>query len=174
MIRLSLGTIVHETIPEPTSRYEQPTKHRSRTPAEATDYRLRFRELLHQDNDGEFSVVDILCREQGTAHEQSARNVLAAIRQQLHAAGVDEVPPRPGSLNSKIMSTAQARSRAARDAQEQLLRIVEAEVPLSGRIANATGERRVVAARGTDRVGKTTTVAKWRPAFACRNNAASV
>src|SRR5690606_158997 len=146
--------------PEPDVSYESATYETPihAAPAETTDYRLRFRELLHQDNDGEFSVVDSLCREQ-TAPEQTSRNVLAVIRQQLHTAGVDEITA--AAWLAQLDDVVAARPNLAlRDAQEQLLRIVEAEIPLCGELQLPAGERRVVALVGPTGVGKTTTVAK--------------
>ncbi len=133
------------------------------SPAEAIDYRLRFRELLHQDNDGEFSVVDSLCREQ-KSHKQVGPNLIAAVSQQLHSAGVDDVTSAAwlAQLNDFVAHKSHAQLR---EVQEQLLRIVEAEVPLSGELQLPPGERRVVALVGPTGVGKTTTVAKLAAGF---------
>lgn len=156
---------VHETIPEPDVTYEANSyeSNAHAAPADATDYRLRFRELLHQDNDGEFSVVDSLCREQ-SSQQQVGPNLLAAVSQQLHSAGVDEVTSAAwlAQLKDYVAHKPQA---ALRDVQEQLLRIVEAEVPLSGELQLPAGERRVVALVGPTGVGKTTTVAKLAAGF---------
>jgi len=151
---------VHETIPEPEYPHD-PQAHAA--PAEATDYRLRFRELLHQDNDGEFSVVDHLCRE--VSETNAARpNIRSTIEQQLQAAGVDDITR--ASWFAQLEDFLAERPQAVlRDAQEQLLRIVEAEVPLSGALQLSAGERRVVALVGPTGVGKTTTVAKLAAAF---------
>ncbi len=150
----------HEAIPEPAVSY-QPTAHAA--PAELTDYRLRFRELLHQDNEDEYSVVDSLCREHD-AREQAGPKLLSAIRQHLHSAGVDEVST-AAWLAQLSDSLAHQPQVTLREAQEQLLRIVEAEVPLSGAIQLPANERRVVALVGPTGVGKTTTVAKLAAAF---------
>lgn len=155
----------HDAIPEPDVSYESATYETPThaAPAETADYRLRFRELLHQDSDGEFSVVDSLCREQ-EAPEQTQRNLLAVIRQQLHTTGVDEVTSAAwlAQLNDFVASRP---NLTLRDAQEQLLRIVEAEIPLSGELQLPAGERRVVALVGPTGVGKTTTVAKLAAGF---------
>lgn len=154
---------VHETIPEPDVTYEASYENAHAAPADATDYRLRFRELLHQDNDGEFSVVDSLCREQAT-NEQFGPKLLATISQQLHSAGVDEVVSAAWLAQVKDYIAAKPHA-LLRDVQEQLLRIVEAEVPLSGELQLPTGERRIVALVGPTGVGKTTTVAKLAAGF---------
>lgn len=145
---------IADAIPEPEVTYEP------QTPTEADDYRLRFRELLHQDGAADFSVVDSLCRERTT----SQPNLLGQIRQQLHGAGVDEVTAAAwlSRLEDYLADFPQA---VLRDVQEQLLRIVEAEVPLSGELQLPAGERRIVALVGPTGVGKTTTIAKLAAAF---------
>jgi flagellar biosynthesis protein FlhF len=148
-----------EAIPEPTREYNVTA---NAAPAEATDYRLRFRELLHQDNDDGFSVVDSLCRA-GDSPAQHGPSVSAALRQQLHAAGVDEVTA--AAWVAQSLQTINDEHISLRDAQEHLLRIVAAEIPLSGPIQVAAGERRVVALVGPTGVGKTTTIAKLAAAF---------
>ena len=151
---------LHEAIPEPEVSYEHGA---DAAATEATDYRLRFRELLHQDKDAEFSVVDSLCREQDR-REAITPNLLGEMRQQLHSAGVDEVTNAAwlAQLSDFLSDRPQA---LLRDVQEQLLRIVEAEVPLSGELQLPAGERRVVALVGPTGVGKTTTIAKLAAAF---------
>lgn len=147
-------------IPEPEVTYEP---HAHAAPAEAADYRLRFRELLHQDGAADFSVVDSLCREQ-YSRSTAKPNLLGEIRQQLHGAGVDEITSAAwlARLGDYLSERPQA---VLRDAQEQLLRIVEAEIPLSGELQLPAGERRVVALVGPTGVGKTTTIAKLAAAF---------
>lgn len=149
-----------DSIPEPDVTYEL---HAHAAPAEAADYRLRFRELLHQDGAADFSVVDSLCREQD-ARGSARPSLLGEIRQQLHGAGVDEITSAAwlARLGDYLSDRPQA---ALRDAQEQLLRIVEAEIPLSGELRLPAGERRVVALVGPTGVGKTTTIAKLAAAF---------
>ena len=153
---------VHETIPEPDVAYESSFESTA-APAEATDYRLRFRELLHQDNDGDFSVVDRLCSEPA-ADQAVGLNVRALIQQQLHAVGVDEFTT-AAWLAQLEDYLAHKPTAVLREVQEQLLRIVEAEIPLSGELQLPAGERRVVALVGPTGVGKTTTVAKLAAAF---------
>ena len=154
---------VQESIPEPEYPLAPPGYSQPQLAADATDYRLRFRELLHQDSDGEFSVVDSLCREQFVP-EKTASNLPSVVQQQLHAAGVDDVTA--GAWLAQLKDFLAAKPQATlRDAQEHLLRIVEAEIPLSGELQLPAGERRIVALVGPTGVGKTTTVAKLAAAF---------
>lgn len=155
-----------DTIPEPGISAGVPVTyepHAHAAPAEAADYRLRFRELLHQDGTADFSVVDSLCREQDS-RGSTQPSMLGEIRQQLHGAGVDEVTSAAwlAQLGDYLGNRPQA---VLRDAQEQLLRIVETEIPLSGELQLPIGERRVVALVGPTGVGKTTTIAKLAAAF---------
>lgn len=154
-----LPSVRDEVIPEPTHDYDVTA---NAAPAEAIDYRLRFRELLHQDNDDGYSVVDSLCRAGETAGSQGPK-LIAALRTQLHAAGVDEVTS--AAWLAQIDASLSKPGASVRDAQEQLLRIVEAEIPLSGPIQVQSDERRVIALVGPTGVGKTTTIAKLAATF---------
>ncbi|WP_425614051.1 flagellar biosynthesis protein FlhF [Anatilimnocola sp. NA78] len=150
---------LHESIPEPVVGY-MPSS------AEATDfadYRLRFRELLQQDNESEYSVVDSLCT-QADAVRVASPQLLAKIRQQLRLAGVEEDTASAwlAQLQDYI---AQRPNCTGGDLDEQLLRTVEGEISLAGPLQLPAGERRVVALVGPTGVGKTTTVAKLAAQF---------
>jgi flagellar biosynthesis protein FlhF len=159
-----ISSVREEAIPEPTHEY--PAYDHALTanaaPAEATDYRLRFRELLHQDNDDGYSVVDALSRA-GDAASPHGPKLLNVLRSQLHVAGVDDVTS--AAWLAQLTTMLGEQEWSLRDAQERLLRIVETEIPLGGPIRVAAEERRVVAVVGPTGVGKTTTIAKLAASF---------
>lgn len=130
---------------------------------ELADYRLRFRELLQQENEADYSVVDSLSR-QNSRSESTSLHLLPRLRQQLLSAGVDEATTI--AWMARINDFAQNHpGLTMQEAQDQLLKVVEAEILVGGGIQLAAGERRVVALVGSTGVGKTTTVAKLAAQF---------
>ncbi|QDU29604.1 Flagellar biosynthesis protein FlhF [Anatilimnocola aggregata] len=151
---------VHESIPEPTNGFES-AQHSQ--PTDFADYRLRFRELLQQDDEAGFSEVDAQCSRNAPAPAAKPK-LLATIRQQLHLAGVEEATS-AAWLAQLQDYLAQFPNATATELEDRLLRHVEAEIPLSGPLQLPAGERRIVALVGPTGVGKTTTVAKLAAQF---------
>lgn len=143
------------TIPEPVA--ESPDDF-APSAGEFADYRLRFRELLHQESDDDYSVVESLCQSTSVP-EPTAAKLAPQLRQQLLSAGVDETTTTAWIAQWKDVSE-QRGEMTLREAQELLLKVVEAELVTGGGIQLPAGERRVVALVGSTGVGKTTTVAK--------------